>query len=773
MAGNARIATFITELRRRRVSRVIVGYGIAAFAILQIAEPVQHGLHLPEWVLTVVIAGLGLGLPVSIALAWIYDLTVEGVRRTPAAPPVHSHHGLLAGLLAASALAGGGMAMLALRRAESPPPVDEHGRLVVAVADFDNETTDRELNGLSGMLITSLEQSRRLAVLTRSRMLDLSRQGHPGIERIDEALGREIAQKAGARVLVAASVHRFDDLYAIEMKALDPARSAYLFTLADRGQGKANVPAMIDRLSEQIRLRLRETQAEIESSRVQVGHALTANMEAYAHYFRGVQFQETSRYDPAIEEYRKAIALDPDFALPHYRIAYAGFFGNVDAAVVRAEMDAAMRTVDRVPEKEALLIRAWNEHRGGRDPEAQALYAEAVASFPDDKQVPFMAGEHLIHWGRIAESLRYFEQAITLDPTWEWARWHIVDALLYEGRMQEALARTASWAEQKPDGDTLKWLSRAQLASGQFAEAEASARKAVQFADHAGPWNLAPYWARFALLDALIHQEKYEEAEEMLQPMIAASLPQTERARALAILAEVQSYEGRRADALRSIEMLPGADASAMRRIGLQMTHLAMAGVSVRAQAMQAARLGVPGEQLAVLLALAGDLEDAGSHLRDARMDSPERLLHDAIAAWRRHDLEGARSRFSALMGRREADYANVARLGLAEIALAGGRPADAIPLLEAYGRSPAIAIRWGAPPPEIFRSFCADYFRSFGYPRSLYLLALAHQRAGNPARARAVVDHLLGLWKRADQNEPLLAEAVALRRQSTTSARR
>ena len=46
---------------------------------------------------------------------------------------------------------------------------------MVAVADFDNQTGDEGLDGLSGMLITSLEQSRKLSVLTRSRMFDLLR----------------------------------------------------------------------------------------------------------------------------------------------------------------------------------------------------------------------------------------------------------------------------------------------------------------------------------------------------------------------------------------------------------------------------------------------------------------------------------------------------------------------------------------------------------------------------------------------------------------------
>src|SRR5262249_2229338 len=74
-------------------------------------------------------------------------------------------------------------ALLALLLALAAPPVwrliDLAWRgapIVVAVADFDNQTGDEGLDGLSGMLITSLEQSRKLTVLTRSRMFDLLRQ---------------------------------------------------------------------------------------------------------------------------------------------------------------------------------------------------------------------------------------------------------------------------------------------------------------------------------------------------------------------------------------------------------------------------------------------------------------------------------------------------------------------------------------------------------------------------------------------------------------------
>ena len=66
-------------------------------------------------------------------------------------------------------------------------------RISIAVVDFVNETSEPELNGLSGMLITSLEQSRRLSVLTRSRLFDiLKMMGKPDADHIDESLGREV-----------------------------------------------------------------------------------------------------------------------------------------------------------------------------------------------------------------------------------------------------------------------------------------------------------------------------------------------------------------------------------------------------------------------------------------------------------------------------------------------------------------------------------------------------------------------------------------------------
>src|SRR6266542_1431531 len=102
--------------------------------------------------------------------------------------------------------------------------------VTVAVADVVNETGDADLEGLSGMLITSLEQSRKLHVLTRSRLRDELK-----------PLGREVGRATGTRALLLASLHRFANVYSLELRALDPVKDEYLFGISEEVDGKANV----------------------------------------------------------------------------------------------------------------------------------------------------------------------------------------------------------------------------------------------------------------------------------------------------------------------------------------------------------------------------------------------------------------------------------------------------------------------------------------------------------------------------------------------------
>ncbi len=137
--------------------------------------------------------------------------------------------------------------------------IREEARIPVVVVDTSNDTGDPELDSLSGLLIASLQQSQLIAPLTRQQMLDaLARAGRSDVKRIDEALGREIARQTQAKALLLISIHRFDDLYAIEMRAIDPSGNEYLFALKEEGTGKSSILGMIDSLSNRLRSGMRQ-----------------------------------------------------------------------------------------------------------------------------------------------------------------------------------------------------------------------------------------------------------------------------------------------------------------------------------------------------------------------------------------------------------------------------------------------------------------------------------------------------------------------------------
>ncbi|WP_027080620.1 hypothetical protein [Luteimonas mephitis] len=77
----------IRELRRRHVFRVAIAYGVVAWVLIEVASTIIPALHLPDGLTTAIVVLLMLGLPVAVVLAWAYELTPDGVRRTE---PAHS-----------------------------------------------------------------------------------------------------------------------------------------------------------------------------------------------------------------------------------------------------------------------------------------------------------------------------------------------------------------------------------------------------------------------------------------------------------------------------------------------------------------------------------------------------------------------------------------------------------------------------------------------------------------------------------------------------------
>src|SRR5436189_839600 len=81
-AGRMNPKGFFGELKRRNVYKVAVAYAIVGWLLVQIATQVFPFLEIPNWVVRLVIALVAIGFPIALIIAWAFELTSEGLRRT-------------------------------------------------------------------------------------------------------------------------------------------------------------------------------------------------------------------------------------------------------------------------------------------------------------------------------------------------------------------------------------------------------------------------------------------------------------------------------------------------------------------------------------------------------------------------------------------------------------------------------------------------------------------------------------------------------------------
>jgi hypothetical protein len=99
---------FFAELKRRNVYKVAIAYGVVAWLLIQIATQVFPFFEIPNWTVRLVVLLLVIGFPIALILAWAFELTPEGLKRTEAAdaaPTRHSaHRALIYVVIVAAAL---------------------------------------------------------------------------------------------------------------------------------------------------------------------------------------------------------------------------------------------------------------------------------------------------------------------------------------------------------------------------------------------------------------------------------------------------------------------------------------------------------------------------------------------------------------------------------------------------------------------------------------------------------------------------------------------
>jgi tetratricopeptide (TPR) repeat protein len=641
------------------------------------------------------------------------------------------------------------------------------GRPTVAVADFVNETGEGELDGISGLLITSLEQGTQLRVLTRGRMFDVLKQlGKENVERIDEPLAREVGRAARATALLLASIRRLGEGYVVEMRALDPLHDEYIFTVSDRASGKAAVFDLVDRLGATTRRKLGVAAGGPGGASEPVAGITTASPKAWELLFRARQAFDQGRAKEAGDLARAALAEDPDFALAHYLVAEAAVAfvngwtdpGSVDD--VRKLLGEVTQRAHRLPERERLSLQALRAQVDGSWVEAFRIRDQIAEAYPLDKEAQLNAGAVRLRRFEAESAIPYFQRALQLDPGYGFAIEHLAEAIANSGNAPEHLPWLRGQAATATKEGQVRNLAIALLATDEEVEAVALFRKLQQM--EGGPWPPEPY-AQY-----LAFHGRADELEELIRQSIEA-VPADRVEERNRVRQELELHrgwacvaQGRFAEAWRFIQTLPMIQKNPAlleeQRVGRGQstgnTDL------IRQALVELDRLGALDDpetfgSVALSLAVGGPLELAApfaeramSSPRYLDVPPPARPLIEASVDWARGDLDAAERKIAAAERGPGQNFRLAAARMREKLANARGDCSRVVAALE-----PVRALRY---------SMLANS-RLWDLPEALHSLALCYEKLGDLPRARERNAEMLRLWAKADPDLPMLAEAKAL----------
>ena len=444
---------FFAELKRRKVFRVAAVYGATSFVVVQAADVLQEALRLPAAFLTGVAVLALLGFPLAIVLAWAYERTSEGVKKT-----VPAAEGELEAIVAApaakrwplglAALAGAVLLTLGAWWVLKPDSADVRAYESIAVLPFVNMTGDAEdeylADGMAEELLNALVRIEGLKVASRTSAFAFKGSA------ID---ARTIGDSLGVETVLEGSVRRSDQVLRVTAQLIDASDGFHLWS-ETYDRAPADLLEIQDDLTEQIMAAL-SVQFGSDGS-ANVASRGTDSPEAFDHYLQGRHFWN-KRYPEdmriAVGLFEEAIEADSTFGAAYAAIAetYAVPAGWGDDP--RASMDEADRYARLALAIDPTLAQAhaslgWTAMFRDLDlATSEQHFVRALELDPEYPTTYQWYSEILAATDRRAEAVRMVRAAESLDPTYI-IRYNVARILYLTGRYEEAVRKADEVARE-------------------------------------------------------------------------------------------------------------------------------------------------------------------------------------------------------------------------------------------------------------------------------------------------------------------------------------
>lgn len=325
------MSSFIAELKRRNVIRIAVFYGAGAWLILQVADVLLGIIAAPEGSLRLIAVVLVLGFPFALLLAWVFEITPEGIKRDSKVERSEATAGRSARKLDIATIAVLSVAILLLawdnfagRDGQSPVNVEPTASaagadardLSIAVLPFVNMSADPDneyfSDGLSEEVLNVLAKMQDFRVAGRTSSFAFKGQ--------QQDL-RAIGERLGVANILEGSVRKQGERVRVTAQLID-AGSGYHLWSDTYDRELDDVFAIQDEIATEVVKALRQTL--LAADEVVISQTAKGDVDAYNHYLRGqfhVRLRTRSGLERALEEFQQAILIDPDYAPPYAGIA--------------------------------------------------------------------------------------------------------------------------------------------------------------------------------------------------------------------------------------------------------------------------------------------------------------------------------------------------------------------------------------------------------------------------------------------------------------------
>jgi TolB-like protein/Tfp pilus assembly protein PilF len=521
---------FFAELKRRNVYKVAVAYAIVGWLLVQIATQVFPFLEIPNWVVRSVIVLVAIGFPVALVIAWAFELTPEGLKRTEdvdpdAASGAPKKHAWIYLVIIGTLLSVGlfFLGRYTSRTSGTPLPAPEQLRRgeqseaatgiplkSIAVLPFDNLSRDPDnayfCEGVQDEILTRLAKVADLKVISRT-----------STQRFKSSPGNlpDIAKQLGVVHILEGSVQKANDQVRVNVQLINATTDAHLWAetydrkLIDIFSVETDIAKTI---ADTLQARLTGSEETAMSKKP------TANPEAYELYLKGRFFwnkRTAADLRKSIDYFNQAISKDPGYAL-----AYSGL---ADSYVILSVFGAASPQ-DSVPQARAAARRALELDDSLAEAHASLARIVGPFDFEFDRSISeferanqlnpnYAMAHHWLSWGpltalarfdraiaegkraveldplslinnadlggnvyfnarRYDEAIAQLRRTIEIDPRFYLAHYYLGQAFQLKGQLVEAIAEYQKAVELDDDPEALAYLGQAHARAGNVHEAQ-------------------------------------------------------------------------------------------------------------------------------------------------------------------------------------------------------------------------------------------------------------------------------------------------------------